>query len=479
MPSTFSTSLRLELVGSGEQSGVWGITTNGNLGDLIEQAITGVTDLNVTSGNITLTALNGVVDQSRSAVLRVTGTPGTTRVLTIPNVNKTYTVKNTSDATVQVKTAAGTPFDIPSLSEAYIYCDGSNVVTGRVITDGAQTTLLSTQTPFNNVTLTGVPIAPTAAAGTNNTQIATTAFVNSALPVGSVIMWYGLLANIPTGWQICDGTNGTPDMRDRFPVGAGTSYALNDTGGANSVTLDVTQIPSHAHTGSSATESIAHTHDFSVTSGLSGAHDHTGTGTTSTVDLAHTHSGTTGSTSISHTHGYSSGDLTTSAVSNDHVHAFDVSTSAAGGHSHSLSPALYAFNNDVGTFFDAISTSVVRASPVTISAVGDHVHNVAGNTGGISANHTHTYSFSGTTGASDPTHAHNFTTGAMSANATHSHTVSITTSTASNHQHAVSGTTGAATSTAHSHVITVNATGGGLSHENRPPYLAMFFIMRV
>jgi len=458
MPSTFSTSLRLELVGSGEQSGVWGITTNGNLGDLIEQAITGVTDLNVTSGNITLTALNGVVDQSRSAVLRVTGTPGTTRVLTIPNVNKTYTVKNTSDATVQVKTAAGTPFDIPSLSEAYIYCDGSNVVTGRVITDGAQTTLLSTQTPFNNVTLTGVPIAPTAAAGTNNTQIATTAFVNSALPVGSVIMWYGLLANIPTGWQICDGTNGTPDMRDRFPVGAGTSYALNDTGGANSVTLDVTQIPSHAHTGSSATESIAHTHDFSVTSGLSGAHDHTGTGTTSTVDLAHTHSGTTASTSINHSHTINANTGTASA---NHVHGVNDP-----GHAHTYVRRLGlggGGGNDqpAGALQNVSTTGAFTNISITASGA-DHFHGV-----------------SGTTGASDPTHAHNFTTGAMSANATHSHTVSITTSTASNHQHAVSGTTGAATSTAHSHVITVNATGGGLSHENRPPYLAMFFIMRV
>jgi len=443
---------------------VWGVTTNGNLGDLIEQAITGVTDLNVTSGNITLTALNGVVDQSRSAVLRVTGTPGTTRVLTIPNVNKTYTVKNTSDATVQVKTAAGTPFDIPSLSEAYIYCDGSNVVTGRVITDGAQTTLLSTQTPFNNVTLTGVPIAPTAAAGTNNTQIATTAFVNSALPVGSVIMWYGLLANIPTGWQICDGTNGTPDMRDRFPVGAGTSYALNDTGGANSVTLDVTQIPSHAHTGSSATESIAHTHDFSVTSGLSGAHDHTGTGTTSTVDLAHTHSGTTGNNNVGHDHGFSgttgSVDLSHNHEVSDPSHAHVYYDSYGGARTGSGFPG-FDGNGDAIAGLDRATNGAFTGISIG-AALGGHAH-----------------SFGGTTASVSGAHNHAFTTGAMSANATHSHTVSITTSTASNHQHAVSGTTGAATSTAHSHVITVNATGGGLSHENRPPYLAMFFIMRV
>jgi hypothetical protein len=187
MPSTFSQNLRIELIGSGEQSGVWGNTTNNNLGDLIEQAITGATSLDVTSGNITLTALNGVTDQSRSAVLLVTGTPGTTRVLTIPNVSKPYTVKNTSDSTVQVKTASGSPYSIPTNSEAYIYCDGNNGITGRTITAAAGAFTANTD-PLNNTALTGVPTAPTAPAGTNSTQIATTAFVNSALPLGSIIM---------------------------------------------------------------------------------------------------------------------------------------------------------------------------------------------------------------------------------------------------------------------------------------------------
>jgi len=137
MPSTFSPSLRLELIGAGEQAGVWNRTTNSNLGNLIEASISGSTNLNVGPANITLTALNGVPDQARAAVLNITGSPGVTRVITIPNVEKPYTVKNRSNATVEIKTATGTAFSIPTLAEAYIFCDGNNAITGRVITDAA------------------------------------------------------------------------------------------------------------------------------------------------------------------------------------------------------------------------------------------------------------------------------------------------------------------------------------------------------
>jgi hypothetical protein len=126
MPSTFSSNLRLELIGAGEQAGTWNRTTNSNLGDLIEASISGATNLDVGPSDITLTALNGVPDQARAAVLNITGTPGVTRVVTIPNVEKPYTVKNRSDATVQIKTSTGTAFSIPTLAEAYIFCDGNN-----------------------------------------------------------------------------------------------------------------------------------------------------------------------------------------------------------------------------------------------------------------------------------------------------------------------------------------------------------------
>lgn len=69
----------------------------------------------------------------------------------------------------------------------------------------------------------------------------------SSVPSGSIIPWYGNQADIPDGFALCNGSNGTPDLRDRFIVGAGSSYSLRATGGANTVTLTVEQMPSHSH----------------------------------------------------------------------------------------------------------------------------------------------------------------------------------------------------------------------------------------
>ena len=74
---------------------------------------------------------------------------------------------------------------------------------------------------------------------------------NSSLFVtGMIIMWNSTVASIPTGWVLCDGNNSTPDLRNRFVVGAGTggNYSPGDTGGADSVTLTLNQIPAHTHT---------------------------------------------------------------------------------------------------------------------------------------------------------------------------------------------------------------------------------------
>jgi len=70
------------------------------------------------------------------------------------------------------------------------------------------------------------------------------------VPSGAIIMWSGAANAIPTGFVLCDGNNNTPDLRNRFVVGAGSgsNYNVNDTGGADSVTLTVNQIPAHTHT---------------------------------------------------------------------------------------------------------------------------------------------------------------------------------------------------------------------------------------
>ena len=81
------------------------------------------------------------------------------------------------------------------------------------------------------------------------TEADTEEITNAAFVVGQVIMWYGNVNNIPAGWQLCDGTNGTPDLRDRFVVGAGTTYALGATGGATQSSAGTTgSAGAHTHT---------------------------------------------------------------------------------------------------------------------------------------------------------------------------------------------------------------------------------------
>ena len=67
------------------------------------------------------------------------------------------------------------------------------------------------------------------------------------VPVGSIIMWNGAVNEIPTGWALCNGQNGTPDLRNRFVVGAGSSYTVGATGGEATHTLTVAEMPSHTH----------------------------------------------------------------------------------------------------------------------------------------------------------------------------------------------------------------------------------------
>ena len=77
--------------------------------------------------------------------------------------------------------------------------------------------------------------------------------VVSPFPAGVIMMWSGAVSTIPAGWQLCNGTNGTPDLRDRFIVGAGSGYAVSATGGASEVTLSEAQMPSHRHWYTAAT----------------------------------------------------------------------------------------------------------------------------------------------------------------------------------------------------------------------------------
>ena len=107
--------------------------------------------------------------------------------------------------------------------------------------------------------------------------------VNSFVPIGGIIMWSGTIAEAEalTNWKICDGQNGTPDLRDRFVLGVGSSTAtstasVDDTGGNNSITLTEGQMPSHNHniTDNGHSHTINnHTHPSGTLSG-SNTHSH-------------------------------------------------------------------------------------------------------------------------------------------------------------------------------------------------------------
>jgi hypothetical protein len=130
MASTYSPSLKITLPGDGDQAGIWGQTTNTNLGTLIEQAITGVVSIVMSNANYTLSNFNGVSDEARNAVLVVTGANSAVRDVIPPVVEKLYTVVNNTSGgfAIRVIGATGTGVSIPPGITTLVYCDGTNFI---------------------------------------------------------------------------------------------------------------------------------------------------------------------------------------------------------------------------------------------------------------------------------------------------------------------------------------------------------------
>jgi len=364
MPSSYTSNLAFEKPANGEQVGTWGNTVNDNM-DIVDRLTSQVGSIALTGTTHTLTTSgSGALSDGHYSLIKFTGSPGGTCTVTIdPNsIQRIYTIYNTTNQTVIMSQGSGSTVSVPAGEVAQLYADGAgsgasvvqltdklkdvlysgdigstvqgydadlaaigalaktdgNFIVGNGSTwvaESGNTALASlgvTATATELNTLDGIT-ASTAELNILDGLTATTSNLNTAsthyVPSGGIILWSGSVASIPSGWFLCDGNNSTPDLRDRFVVGAGSSYAVGATGGASSVTLSTSQIPSHTHTFSGTTSHVGdHTHSIpdgsgvdgasaleaglvtgTVQSGAAGAHSHTFSGTTAATGSGSSH----------------------------------------------------------------------------------------------------------------------------------------------------------------------------------------------
>ena len=299
MASTYS-ALKIELIGTGEQSGTWGTTTNNNLGDAaLGEAITGSADVAFSSADVTVTLTDSNASQAaRNLRLNLTGTSGGARQLILGSgcqIEKLYLINNGLADAVTVKNTGGTGIAVPAGKSMFVYNNGTNVVDTTThlssLTLGSALPTASggtgsTSTTYCGLTTNVTGTLPVANGGTGSATLtannvilgngtSAVAFVApstsgnvltsngttwtsaTAFITGMIIMWSGTIATIPSGWLLCNGSSGTPDLRNRFIIGAFS----DDSGTAKTtVTGSATQTG-----GSKDAIVVSHTHTATVT----------------------------------------------------------------------------------------------------------------------------------------------------------------------------------------------------------------------
>jgi hypothetical protein len=277
MATTYSNSLKIALIGDGDQSGIWGQTTNTNLGTLVEQAITGVQSIVMSDANYTLSNFNGVPNEARNAVLVVTGANNAVRDVIPPVVKKLYTVVNSTSGgfAIRVIGATGTGVNIANGATQTVYCDGINFiaaspafVNGAVLEVSGGGTGQSTLTANNVILGNGTsPVAFVSPSVSGNFLRSNGTTWESAAPPGAEFssgtrMTFNQTA-APTGWTKDTSTNNAGFRLVSGTVGSGgsvdftTAFASQTptgsvsvssvSGSAGATTLSTPQIPSHSH----------------------------------------------------------------------------------------------------------------------------------------------------------------------------------------------------------------------------------------
>ena len=219
-------------------AGFWTSTSENNTTDpdtggagWIPTAFTGLQSIPLSGASVTLTNL-----QSAAPIIVLTGALTQNCNVIISNFVDDWVIANntTGAYTIQVKTAAGTGVNIAQSSSQYIWGDGTNIY----YANASSVTSFNTRT--GAVTLNALDV--TDALG----------FTPAYWTSGMIMMWAGSILAVPAGWFLCNGSNSTPDLRDRFIVGSGSTYATGASGGsADAIVVSHTHgvtDPSHFHT---------------------------------------------------------------------------------------------------------------------------------------------------------------------------------------------------------------------------------------
>ena len=189
MASSYSTNLAIELIGTGDQAGTWGTTTNTNLGTLIEQAISGYVTQAVSTGtDTTITIPNGATGVARNMYIELTGTGGASTNLIVPSNKKLYFIfNNTASGQVTVKVSGQTGVSVPNGAKMILVSNGTDIVdatnyVGNIsAASGNITTLTSSSATITNLTATSATISNFTFTSATVTRIAATSATVSDL----------------------------------------------------------------------------------------------------------------------------------------------------------------------------------------------------------------------------------------------------------------------------------------------------------
>jgi hypothetical protein len=170
MSSTYSTNLAIELIGTGDQAGNWGSTTNTNLGTLIEQAISGYVTQGVITGTDTvITIPNGATGVARNMFIELTGTGGASTNLIVPTNKKLYFIYNNASGAVTVKVSGLTGVSVPAGAKMILVSNGTDVVSAEnyiVSLTAGSATVSGALGVTGTTTLTGAAVLNGAVSGT-------------------------------------------------------------------------------------------------------------------------------------------------------------------------------------------------------------------------------------------------------------------------------------------------------------------------